>query len=70
MEFKLGDTVWLKSGGPVMTIKGTEQGFVLCEWFDKDHKWHEGRFLPTSIENVPEPPEISPPDYFSSMRNS
>jgi len=39
-EFKIGDTVQLKSGGPVMTIanigdytmSGVKKG-ALCEWF-------------------------------------
>jgi uncharacterized protein YodC (DUF2158 family) len=40
-QFKAGDTVQLKSGGPVMTIKGIgEYGMgatsdnALCVWFD------------------------------------
>lgn len=31
---KDGDTVQLKSGGPVMTIAWTEGGDAFCRWFD------------------------------------
>jgi uncharacterized protein YodC (DUF2158 family) len=43
-DFKIGDTVRLKSGGPLMTIsgKGTDNAgynsddYKLCEWFDNN----------------------------------
>lgn len=39
-DFKPGDTVQLKSGGPVMTIESMEAGegvtYALCVWFVKD----------------------------------
>lgn len=31
---KDGDTVQLKSGGPVMTIMWIEGGQAYCQWFD------------------------------------
>lgn len=34
MNFKSGDTVKLKSGGPVMTIKWINGDEVACAWFD------------------------------------
>lgn len=36
-EFKAGDVVVLKSGGPRMTVQGEGdfEGQVLCQWFDK-----------------------------------
>lgn len=48
-EFKPGDVVRLKSGGPKMTV--TEVGEeVYCEWFD-DKKEPQGRgFSPTSLK--------------------
>lgn len=58
MDFKDGDTVELKSGGPTMTIDwvgpqfegGTTQGGS-CTWFDSkgnpQHKW----FPLTSLKN-------------------
>lgn len=35
-EFKIGDVVQLKSGGPIMTIANTklDNGQVLATWFD------------------------------------
>ncbi|MCL4481148.1 MAG: DUF2158 domain-containing protein [Bacteroidetes bacterium] len=47
-NFKIGDVVQLKSGGPKMTISqedvnshGHFSGKIICEWFyDGDVKWH------------------------------
>lgn len=36
-EFKPGDVVVLKSGGPAMTIRELQgTGTALCEWFNRD----------------------------------
>lgn len=32
-EFKIGDVVRLKSGGPAMTVGGLVDGLVRCIWF-------------------------------------
>jgi uncharacterized protein YodC (DUF2158 family) len=54
-EFKPGDVVRLKSGGPAMTIEGIGQyGFdqeekVLCVWFIRDVK-KQDTFLLSSLE--------------------
>ncbi|NLR73369.1 DUF2158 domain-containing protein [Novosphingobium sp. ERN07] len=34
MEFSVGDTVQLKSGGEVMTVEGVSAGQVDCVWFN------------------------------------
>ncbi|MFA5849925.1 MAG: DUF2158 domain-containing protein [Bacteroidales bacterium] len=34
-EFKVGDTVKLKSGGPIMTINEINGNEISCQWFDK-----------------------------------
>jgi uncharacterized protein YodC (DUF2158 family) len=37
-EFKVGDTVELKSGGPVMTVTGiNDSGSLRCAWFAPDN---------------------------------
>ena len=39
MEFKVGDTVRLKSGGPLMTIDQIDpQSGIWCTWFDDKNK--------------------------------
>ena len=49
--YKAGDLVLLKSGGPVMTVKGNapfaDLG-VLCQWF-VNGKLNEGTFDPNSL---------------------
>lgn len=33
-NFKIGDLVMLKSGGPVMTVRASDpEGMVACTWF-------------------------------------
>jgi uncharacterized protein YodC (DUF2158 family) len=44
--FSLGETVRLKSNGPLMTVKSVEQEDIFCEWFDEKHKV-EGRYFKT-----------------------
>lgn len=38
MEFKIGQTVRLKSGGPLMTITDFIDDEIECIWFDKGKK--------------------------------
>jgi uncharacterized protein YodC (DUF2158 family) len=37
MTLEIGDIVWLKSGGPKMTVEGKAAmgGGVICKWFDR-----------------------------------
>jgi uncharacterized protein YodC (DUF2158 family) len=38
-QWKPGDLVGVKSGGPAMTVAGESQlGMVICEWFDGKKK--------------------------------
>ena len=37
-EFKIGDVVKLKSGGPNMTVEVIGEQGVYCAWFDKSEK--------------------------------
>jgi uncharacterized protein YodC (DUF2158 family) len=38
-QWKIGDVVWHKSGGPKMVVNGTNAGKnenrILCEWWDE-----------------------------------
>jgi uncharacterized protein YodC (DUF2158 family) len=48
-SFKLGDSVRLKSGGPIMMVCYIEpEGEVFCEWFD-DHNLLQLYFKPGSL---------------------
>jgi uncharacterized protein YodC (DUF2158 family) len=45
-QFKVGDVVRLKSGGPKMTVTGYGPGLsgvvlVACTWFDGAKAWHD-----------------------------
>jgi uncharacterized protein YodC (DUF2158 family) len=37
MTFSIGDTVQLKSGGPVMTVAEIEGERVTCVWYASNH---------------------------------
>jgi uncharacterized protein YodC (DUF2158 family) len=54
MGFKPGDTVRLRSGGPIMTVErlGTVGGetAVWCVWFEKT-KQERGYFAPAALEH-------------------
>jgi len=65
-DFKLGDVVRLKSGGPWMTITYISQRdrTATCTWFIKDEevKWHEFPF--EALEYVDQgSQEIDNPSY-------
>ena len=49
-EFKTGDTVQLKSGGPIMTVNSIEKnGEICCQWF-LGGKVEVGFFPPDSLK--------------------
>jgi len=49
-EFKEGDVVFLKSGGPAMTITElSDDRESFCEWFDKHHAFHSKSFINTAL---------------------
>lgn len=44
-NFKIGDVVQLKSGGPTMTVSETNDvGMALCTWFDANNEIQEKAF--------------------------
>jgi len=48
--FKIGDTVQLKSGGPIMTVNNIEKnGEIYCQWF-LGGKVEVGFFPPDSLK--------------------
>jgi len=47
-EFKVGDLVQLRSGGPTMTVSSIYAGDVRCKWFG-GKKLESGSFPPASI---------------------
>lgn len=59
-EFKEGDVVYLKSGGPAMTITEiTSNDYVWCTWFDKDQDVQGKSFIKSSItKNNPNKPVV------------
>ena len=52
-NFKPGDTVQLKSGGPKMTIYNIDGSEAFCSWFE-GNKRERGRFELTSLEKFDE----------------
>jgi uncharacterized protein YodC (DUF2158 family) len=55
MSFKVGDTVRLKSGSPVMTVikvqpDDTSESNVACAWFSGDEEAHNGEFPGAALE--------------------
>jgi uncharacterized protein YodC (DUF2158 family) len=49
-QFKVGDVVRLKSGGPAMTVSFKNvDGDWVCVWFDKDGKKQASSFTPECL---------------------
>ena len=52
-QFKLGDTVQLKSGGPIMTITEIrENKFIRCKWFDAGGDFKADSFPSASLDLI------------------
>jgi len=54
MEFKIGDLVKLKSGGPTMTVEDigpnfAEETTVYCAWFDGKNMPQKANFPPAAL---------------------
>lgn len=50
MTFNPGDTVRLKSGGPLMTVQSIQRdGDVWCEWFNEKEEPKSQGFKATSL---------------------
>jgi uncharacterized protein YodC (DUF2158 family) len=48
---RVGQTVRLKSGGPLMTAMATRawSGHIVCAWQDRDGKYYKDRFPPETL---------------------
>jgi uncharacterized protein YodC (DUF2158 family) len=57
-NIKKGDTVQLKSGGPIMTVHNVDS-MAFCQWFDKDGALKQGHFQPEQLKKV-EPRDDDP----------
>ena len=61
VKFEKGDTVRLKSGGPLMTVTNvgtrayTSEEAVWCMWFDAKNNRTEDTFPPEALEKVTKP---------------
>ena len=55
-HFEVGDVVWLKSGGPAMTVATDAGTFVTCMWFDSEGHVHSERFPASLITEAPPSP--------------
>ncbi|MFC6999560.1 DUF2158 domain-containing protein [Rufibacter roseus] len=51
-NFKEGDLVKLKSGGPVMTIASSGMGMAACVWFNKDEIFGKHDFYLKNLVKV------------------
>ena len=66
LEFKAGDLVRVKSGGPIMTVKRVgknmaEEEVVWCVWFEKigsRQVAQEEQFVPVVLEKAERPGTI------------
>jgi uncharacterized protein YodC (DUF2158 family) len=60
-QFKPGDVVRLKAGGPAMTVERSETSmFVACAWFTRDGEFH--REVVAEVILVPATPDAWEPE--------
>lgn len=52
MTFQVGDTVQLKSGGPIMTVEKASKGEVTCVWFDEKNQCQSKFFVPEVLKKA------------------
>ena len=57
MDFKVGDIVRLRSGGPRMTVEAILPDMpggpvVACSWFDENNQHHDRSFSPAALERA------------------
>lgn len=58
-NFKVGDIVILKSGGPKMTVETIQdEEFIVCIWFNEKQETHQKKFHQDLLKKYT-PPDIS-----------
>lgn len=58
-EYKIGDVVQLKSGGPIMTCIDIEGDDIVCSWFSKkSDSYQTERFPKLSLKTPSDSPPI------------
>lgn len=57
-EFKVGDTVRLKSGGPLMCVDRLSPGKALCKWFDTQGVKNSGEFALAALKKSDDEPRV------------
>jgi uncharacterized protein YodC (DUF2158 family) len=60
--FEVGDTVTLRSGGPLMTISALSMSLAYCVWFGEGAIQQTGTFELDLLEHVVPPPAEPPAD--------
>ncbi len=72
-KFEPGDVVVLKSGGPAMTVRGTDSPWadnrirVTTNWFDEEDKLHQDGFVEDTLELVDDPEEKAKDELLKSI---
>ena len=54
-QFKVGDKVQLKTGGPPMTVEGIESESVKCVWFDSKNVLKRSTFVEETLKEFKSP---------------
>ena len=54
---KVGDTVELRSGGPIMTVESVKSlpdgsHLIHCVWFDHDHNERRGQYPEAALQSA------------------
>lgn len=65
MIYKIGDLVYLRSGGPCMTVMNVDGGILTCIWFGDSNSLSTARILPECVDKW----EEEKPEFKLEKRN-